>query len=72
MILADALTWTARQKPELIIDAATLTGSLLRCARRPYSGLFIRRCARVRPHQGRPRLCSTTSGACPSEPSMPS
>lgn len=40
MILADALTWTARQKPELIIDAATLTGACCVALGAPYSGLF--------------------------------
>lgn len=40
MILADALTWTVRQKPELIIDAATLTGACCVALGAPYSGLF--------------------------------
>lgn len=40
MILADALTWTARQKPELMIDAATLTGACCVALGAPYSGLF--------------------------------
>lgn len=53
MILADALTWTARQKPELIIDAATLTGACCVALGAPYSGLFTSDDA---PHQGRPRL----------------
>lgn len=40
MILADALTWTAREKPAFIIDAATLTGACCVALGSPYSGLF--------------------------------
>ena len=40
MILADALTWTARRRPELMIDAATLTGACCVALGSPYSGLF--------------------------------
>ena len=40
MILADALTWTARRRPALMIDAATLTGACCVALGAPYSGLF--------------------------------
>ena len=40
MILADALTWTARHQPQLMIDAATLTGACCIALGSPYSGLF--------------------------------
>ena len=40
MVLADALTWTARHKPQCIIDAATLTGACCIALGAPYTGLF--------------------------------
>lgn len=40
LILADALTWTLRQKPSLIVDMATLTGACCVALGAPYSGLF--------------------------------
>ena len=40
MILADALTWTARQKPALMIDAATLTSACGIALGFPFTGLF--------------------------------
>lgn len=40
MVLADALTWTARQKPQCIVDAATLTGACCIALGAPYTGLF--------------------------------
>ena len=40
MVLADALTLAARQKPSLIIDFATLTGSMIYALGNRYSGVF--------------------------------
>ncbi len=40
LILADALTWTTRQKPALIVDMATLTGACCIALGDPYTGLF--------------------------------
>lgn len=40
MVLADALTWAARQKPAVMIDVATLTGACVVALGDPYSGLF--------------------------------
>ena len=40
LVLADALTWTVQQKPELIVDMATLTGACCIALGAPYNGLF--------------------------------
>jgi leucyl aminopeptidase len=40
MVLADALTLAARRKPDLIIDFATLTGSMHTALGERYSGVF--------------------------------
>ena len=40
MVLADTLTLAARQKPDLIVDFATLTGSMHTALGSRYSGLF--------------------------------
>jgi leucyl aminopeptidase len=43
LVLADTLTLAAREKPELIIDYATLTGSLITALGSRYSGVFTNR-----------------------------
>jgi leucyl aminopeptidase len=43
LILADTLTLAAREKPDLIIDYATLTGSLITALGTRYSGVFTNR-----------------------------
>lgn len=40
LILADALSWTAEQKPAAMVDVATLTGACCIALGSPYSGLF--------------------------------
>lgn len=40
LVLCDALTYVERFKPELVIDIATLTGSLCSCFRVHHSGLM--------------------------------
>jgi len=40
MVLADTLALAAKQKPELMIDFATLTGSMLSALGQRYSGVF--------------------------------
>ncbi len=40
MVLADALTLAAREKPDLIVDFATLTGSMHTALGNRYSGVF--------------------------------
>ncbi|BCM90755.1 cytosol aminopeptidase [Abditibacteriota bacterium] len=40
LILADALTWTSEQKPELIVDFATLTGAIGVALGQEGAGLF--------------------------------
>ncbi len=41
MVLADALTLAAREKPDLIMDFATLTGSMQTALGTRYSGAFV-------------------------------
>ena len=43
MVLADALTLAAREKPAVIIDYATLTGSCVAALTERYSGVFANR-----------------------------
>jgi len=43
LVLADTLTLAAREKPDLIIDYATLTGSLITALGTRYSGVFTNR-----------------------------
>jgi leucyl aminopeptidase len=43
MVLADALTLAARAKPEMIVDFATLTGSMVHALGDRYSGVFSNR-----------------------------
>ncbi|BBL33987.1 cytosol aminopeptidase [Nitrosomonas stercoris] len=43
LILADALTLATKEKPDLIIDYATLTGSLITALGTRYSGVFTNR-----------------------------
>jgi leucyl aminopeptidase len=43
MVLADALALAARDKPEVIIDFATLTGSMIHALGTRYSGVFASR-----------------------------
>lgn len=43
LVLADTLTLAAREKPDLIIDYATLTGSLITALGSRYSGIFTNR-----------------------------
>jgi len=43
MVLADALTFASRDKPKLIIDYATLTGSVINAITTRYSGVFTNR-----------------------------
>ena len=45
MALADALALAAREKPELIIDYATLTGACIYALTERYSGVFTNRAA---------------------------
>lgn len=40
MVLADALAWTALEKPAVMLDIATLTGAVCVALGDPYSGLF--------------------------------
>jgi len=40
MVLADSLTLASREKPDLLIDYATLTGSCIRAIGRGYAGAF--------------------------------
>ena len=40
MVLADALCWTAKERPAVMLDMATLTGSVCVALGTPYSGLF--------------------------------
>lgn len=43
LVLADTLTLAAKEKPDLIIDYATLTGSLITALGTRYSGVFTNR-----------------------------
>src|SRR5690606_10519236 len=43
LVLADTLTLAGKQKPDLIIDFATLTGSLITALGSRYSGIFSNR-----------------------------
>lgn len=43
MVLADTLTLAARQKPDLMVDFATLTGSCITALGNRYSGIFSNR-----------------------------
>jgi len=43
MVLADTLTFASREKPKLIIDYATLTGSVISAITTRYSGVFTNR-----------------------------
>jgi leucyl aminopeptidase len=43
MVLADTLTLASREKPKLMIDYATLTGSVVRAITTRYSGVFTNR-----------------------------
>ncbi len=43
MVLADTLTFASREKPKLIIDYATLTGSVINAITTRYSGIFTNR-----------------------------
>jgi leucyl aminopeptidase len=43
MVLADALTLAARQKPSMIVDFATLTGAMVYALGTRYSGVFSNR-----------------------------
>ena len=43
MVLADTLTFASREKPELIIDYATLTGAVMNALTTRYSGVFTNR-----------------------------
>ena len=45
MVLADALTLASRDKPKLMIDYATLTGSVINAITTTYSGVFTNRAA---------------------------
>ncbi len=40
LVLADALAWTAAQKPACVIDLATLTGSIVTALGHEHAGLF--------------------------------
>ena len=40
LVLADALTFTEKFKPKIIIDLATLTGAIIVCLGSEYAGLF--------------------------------
>jgi leucyl aminopeptidase len=43
MVLADTLTFASREKPDLIIDYATLTGAVINAITTRYSGVFTNR-----------------------------
>lgn len=43
MVLADTLTFASREKPQLIIDYATLTGAVINAITTRYSGVFTNR-----------------------------
>jgi leucyl aminopeptidase len=43
MVLADALALAARDKPDVIVDFATLTGSMIQALGNRYSGVFANR-----------------------------
>ena len=43
MVLADTLTLAAKQRPDVMIDFATLTGSMCIALGSPYSGIFSNR-----------------------------
>ena len=43
MVLADALTFASREKPQLMIDYATLTGAVVNAITTRYSGVFTNR-----------------------------
>ncbi|MGI9222311.1 MAG: M17 family metallopeptidase [Woeseiaceae bacterium] len=43
MVLADTMTLASREKPELMLDYATLTGSVLNAITTRYSGVFTNR-----------------------------
>lgn len=43
MVLADALTLASREKPKLMLDYATLTGSVVNAITTTYSGVFTNR-----------------------------
>jgi len=43
MVLADTLTFASREKPKLMIDYATLTGSVINAITTRYSGIFTNR-----------------------------
>ncbi len=43
MVLADTLTLASREKPKLILDYATLTGSVINAISTKYSGVFTNR-----------------------------
>jgi len=43
MVLADTLTLASREKPQLMIDYATLTGSVINAITTRYSGVFTNR-----------------------------
>jgi len=43
MVLADTLTLASREKPQLIVDYATLTGSVVNAITTHYSGVFTNR-----------------------------
>jgi len=45
MVLADTLALASREKPELIIDYATLTGACVMAVTERYSGVFTNRIA---------------------------
>ena len=45
MVLADTLTLASREKPAVMIDFATLTGSVIRALTTRYSGVFTNRAA---------------------------
>ena len=45
MVLADTLTLASRKKPDLMIDYATLTGSVVNAITTRYSGVFTNRAA---------------------------
>ena len=43
MVLADTLTLASREKPDLVIDYATLTGAVINAITTRYSGVFTNR-----------------------------
>ena len=68
MVLADTLTLAARAKPDLIVDFATLTGSMHTALGDRYSGIFATsegwrapRSRRERQRRARVRVSSTTT-----------